>query len=233
MSKLIRLEIAFWLLTAFLMGLLVQDAFSSSQGSWLAGCLLLIPTLTLQKGIAWALNFSGLKRIVRLFLVGVSSLYLAYLAIAFVYWYFLGFNSNYFEKSIINPILLWVIMGFFTGLYFFFFRKKAESNTTPETISFYSNRKLVSLKAEEIVFIESLGEYTSVQLKNGQSLKNGVKISEWTNRLPKFQRVHRSFLINPDFAIYKGQEIELNGEFTIPISRSYKELTREYFLKES
>ncbi|TFV94518.1 LytTR family transcriptional regulator [Algoriphagus kandeliae] len=232
MSKLIRLEIAFWLLTAFLMGLLVQDAFSSSQGSWLAGCLLLIPTLTLQKGIAWALDFSGLKRIVRLFLVGVSSLYLAYLAIAFVYWYFLGFNSNYFEKSIINPILLWVIMGFFTGLNFFLFRKKAESNTTPETISFYSNRKLVSLKAEEIVFIESLGEYTSVQLKNGQSLKNGVKISEWTNRLPKFLRVHRSFLINPDFAIYKGQEIELNGEFTIPISRSYKELTKEYFLKE-
>ncbi|NVJ84659.1 MAG: LytTR family transcriptional regulator [Algoriphagus sp.] len=231
MSKKIRLEITFWLVTAFLMGLLVKDAFSSSQGSWLAGCLLLIPTLTLQKGIAWAWNFSGIKRLARLFLVGVSSLYLAYLAIAFVYWYFLGFNSDYFEKSIINPVLLWVIMGFFTGLYFFLFRKKQESQSFPETISFYSNRKLVSLKPEDILFIESLSEYTSVQLQNGQSLKNGVKISEWTNRLPDFLRVHRSFLINPEYAIYKGQEIEINGDHIIPISRSYKELTKEYFLK--
>lgn len=234
MSKSIRLEIAFWLATAFLMALIVRDAFSDSSGSWLAGCLLLLPTLLLQKGISWALQFDHWKRYNRLILVGVSSLYLAYLAITFVYWYFLGFNSNFFEKSIINPILLWVIMGFFAGLYFFLFRKKSSTNPSPpETISFYSNRKLISLRQDEILFIESLGEYTSIQLVNGQSLKNGVKISEWTQRLPQFLRVHRSFLINPDFAIYKGQELEMNGKQTIPISRTFKEQTKAYFLGKS
>jgi hypothetical protein len=214
------------------MALVVQDAFSNSQGSWLAGCLLLLPTMLLQKGIYWALKFSGWKRYNRLFFIVVSSLYLAYLAITFVYWYFLGFNPNYFEKSIINPVLLWVIMGFFSGLYFFLFRKKVSENIGPETISFYSNRKLISLRQDEILFVESLGEYTEIQLVNGQSLKNGVKISEWTNRLPQFLRVHRSFLINPEFAIYKGQEVEINGKQLISISRTYKEQTKAYFLKK-
>jgi hypothetical protein len=188
--------------------------------------------MLLQKGIYWALKFSGWKRYNRLFFIVVSSLYLAYLAITFVYWYFLGFNPNYFEKSIINPVLLWVIMGFFSGLYFFLFRKKVSENIGPETISFYSNRKLISLRQDEILFVESLGEYTEIQLVNGQSLKNGVKISEWTNRLPQFLRVHRSFLINPEFAIYKGQEVEINGKQLISISRTYKEQTKAYFLKK-
>ena len=232
MSKSILLEIAFWLGTAFLMALVVRDAFSNSQGSWLAGCLLLLPTMLLQKGIFWALKFSSWKRYNRLFLIVVSSLYLAYLAITFVYWYFLGFNPNYFEKSIINPVLLWVNMGLFSGLHFFLFRKKVSENSSPETISFYSNRKLISLRQDEILFVESLGEYTEIQLINGQSLKNGVKISEWTNRLPQFLRVHRSFLINPEFAIYKGQEVEINGKQLISISRTYKEQTKAYFLKK-
>jgi hypothetical protein len=214
------------------MALIVRDAFSNSQGSWLAGCLLLLSTLLLQKGISWALKFSSWKRYNRLFLIVVSSLYLAYLAITFVYWYFLGFNPNYFEKSIINPVLLWVIMGFFSGLYFFLFRKKSSENSGPKTISFYSNRKLISLRQDEILFVESLGEYTEIQLVNGQSLKNGVKISEWTNRLPQFLRVHRSFLINPEFAIYKGPEVEINGKHLISISRTYKEQTKAYFLKK-
>lgn len=231
MSKSIRVEILFWLGTAFLMALIVRDAFSNSQGSWLAGCLLLLPTLVLQKGIAWALKFSGLKCYNRLFLIVVSSLYLAYLAITFVYWYFLGFNPNYFEKSIINPVLLWVIMGFFSGLYFFLFRNKKSEQIRSETINFYSNRKLISVDQKEILFVESLGEYTAIHLVNGQTLKNGVKISEWTNRLPHFLRVHRSFLINPEFAIYKGQEIEINGNQLIPISRTYKEQTKSYFLR--
>ncbi|WP_157963208.1 LytR/AlgR family response regulator transcription factor [Algoriphagus litoralis] len=231
-SKSNRLEIAFWLATAFLMSLIVRDAFSNSSGSWLAGCLLLLPTLLLQKGISWALQFTHWRRYNRLLLVGITSLHLAYLAITFVYWYFLGFNSNYFEKSIINPILLWVIMGFFSGLYFFLFRKNSTIPSHSESISFYSNRKLISLKQNEILFIESLGEHTTIQLVNGQSLKNGVKISEWTQRLPQFIRVHRSFLINPNFAIYKGQELEMNGKQTIPISRTYKEQTKAHFLEK-
>jgi hypothetical protein len=214
------------------MALIVRDAFSNSQGSWLAGCLLLLPTLLLQKGISWALKFSSWKRYNRLFLIVVSSLYLAYLAITFVYWYFLGFNPNYFEKSIINPVLLWVIMGFFSGLYFFLFRKKSSKNSVSKTINFYSNRKLISLRQDEILFVESLGEYTEIQLVNGQSLKNGVKISEWTTRLPQFLRVHRSFLINPEFAIYKGQEVEINGKHLISISRTYKEQAKAHFLKK-
>jgi len=233
MLKSIRLEISFWLATAILLGLLVKDAFSNSTGSWFAGCLLLLPTITLQKGIAWSWKYSGIKCINRLFLVGTGSLYFAYLAIAFVYWYFLGFNSNFFEKSIINPFLLWVIMGFFSGLYFFLFKNSEKVSPSSETINFYSNRKLISLQEGEILFIESLGEYTSVKLRNGQSLKNGVKISEWDSKLPNFLRVHRSFLINPMYAIFKGQEIEIDGCHMIPISRTYKESTKDFFLKNS
>ncbi|RAI84370.1 LytR/AlgR family response regulator transcription factor [Algoriphagus yeomjeoni] len=222
----------FWLATAILLSFLVKDAFSNMSGSWLAGTLLLLPTGTLLLGIKWSLKFDSFKRIIRLLLSGILSLNLAYLVIAFVYWYFLNFNPNYFEKSIINPILLWVIMGFFVGLYFFLFQKqRSEEEEGEKTISFFSERKITTVQIKDILMVESLSDHTSVRLSNGQSLKNSIKISEWENRLPNFLRVHRSFLINPTFAIYKGNEIEMDGKQLVPISRKFKEITRRHFLE--
>jgi hypothetical protein len=230
MIKLTLRKISFWLVTAVLLSILVKDAFSNFVGSWLAGTLLLIPTLSLYVGIKWSLKFDSLKRIVRLFFSGVLSLYLAYLVIAFIYWYFLNFDPNYFEKSITNPILLWVTMGFFVGLYFFIFQKKKKLQGE-SSISFYSERKLTSVQAKEIILVESFTDYTSLVLSNGKSFKNSIKISDWESRLPQFLRVHRSFLINPNYAVYKGSELEINGQHVVPISRKFKETTRRHFLE--
>ncbi|WBL41730.1 LytTR family DNA-binding domain-containing protein [Algoriphagus halophytocola] len=231
LNQIIRKAI-FWLATAILLSFLVKDAFSNISGSWLAGTLLLLPTGTLLFGIKWSLKFNSFKRIVRLLLSGILSLNLAYLVIAFVYWYFLNFNPNFFEKSIINPILLWVIMGFFVGLHFFLFhRSQQQEDVEEKTISFYSERKITSVPIKDILMIESLSDHTTVRLSNGQTLKNSIKISEWENKLPKFLRIHRSFLINPTFAIYKGNEIEMDGKQLVPISRKFKEITRRHFLE--
>lgn len=232
MPKLILRKIIFWTVTTILLSILVKDAFSNIGGSWFAGTLLLIPTAVLYQGIKWSLKFHSIKRILRLFLSSIFSLYLAYLAIAFVYWYFLNFNPNYFEKSIINPILLWVIMGFFVGLYFFLFHKNlSKEEQEIKTINFHSERKMTSVQVKDILMVESYSDHTSIKLLNGQSLKNSIKISDWENRLPTFLRVHRSFLVNPSFAVYKGNEIEINGNELVPISRKFKEITRRHFLK--
>lgn len=217
----------FWIFAPVLLSLLVRDAFHQSAGSWLAGLLLLIPTAALISGVQAALRFAGARRILRLFWAAIVSLYLAYLVIAFIYWFFLGLDPAYFEKSILNPVLLWVVLGFFTGIYLIGIRGEVQRDDA--LLTFYSQRKQVSLRTHEICYIESLSDHTLVHRTRGEPLKNTIKISEWEQRIPGFIRIHRAFLINPKHALYRGNSVEIRGDVNLPISRSYREPIKDYF----
>lgn len=91
-------KLLFWVFAGVLLALLVRDAFNRSAGSWLAGVLLLMPTYALVYGLESALKFNGLRRGIRFFSAAIGSLYGAYVAIAFVYWLFLGFDPNSFKN---------------------------------------------------------------------------------------------------------------------------------------
>ncbi|WP_440871014.1 LytTR family transcriptional regulator DNA-binding domain-containing protein [Tamlana flava] len=66
-------------------------------------------------------------------------------------------------------------------------------------------------------------------MKDGTQYKNNIKISEWEQKLNSFVRIHRSFLVNPDLATLNGNEIVINAECSLPISRSYKKQVEAYF----
>ncbi|CAL2077763.1 LytTR family DNA-binding domain-containing protein [Tenacibaculum sp. 190524A05c] len=98
-------------------------------------------------------------------------------------------------------------------------------NVSKETNSLFlrSNKKLVQVKTEEILFIEATGNYVNVTTTE-QEIKVREKISDILDVLPDdaFFQVHKSFIV----AKKHINEIEGNRilirDFVIPIGKTYK-----------
>ncbi|CAL2064079.1 LytTR family DNA-binding domain-containing protein [Tenacibaculum sp. 190524A05c] len=98
-------------------------------------------------------------------------------------------------------------------------------NVSKETDSLFlrSNKKLVQVKTDEILFIEATGNYVNVTTTE-QEIKVREKISDVLDLLPDdvFFQVHKSFIV----AKKHINEIEGNRilirDFVIPIGKTYK-----------
>ncbi len=93
-----------------------------------------------------------------------------------------------------------------------------------EFIFVRSERKMVKINFDDIVYIESLSDYIKMHLKD-QVVVTRETINNIESKLPKdyFLRTHRSFIVSiGQITSFTSEFIEL-GKKAIPISRSYKE----------
>ncbi len=91
-------------------------------------------------------------------------------------------------------------------------------------ITFNTNGKLLFYTPDEIIFVESDGNYSSIHLVDGKKLVLTKKIKEVDAMLPDedFFRVHNSYIINLDKVkeFYKTDAyVILEGNHKIPVSR--------------
>lgn len=94
-------------------------------------------------------------------------------------------------------------------------------------VTFTSDYKKVSLKTEEILFVESRDSEVWIITRDGRRYRNRMGISQWENLLgPDFLRVHRSFLVNTADATLATPDLVSIGGQSIPVSRKYKESTK-------
>lgn len=95
-----------------------------------------------------------------------------------------------------------------------------------------SNRKQVSIDFDEVLFIESLGDYVKINLIDNSQVITKEKISSLEERLPDlYLRIHRSFLVNKSkISYFNKEEVEIDNQ-TIPISRTYKKVAWEQLAK--
>lgn len=86
-----------------------------------------------------------------------------------------------------------------------------------------ANRKTVTLDYDEVLYIESLGDYVKIHRREDDEILTKEKISHLEERLPDlFVRIHRSFIINKDhITAFNKEEVEVN-DHVLPISRTYK-----------
>ena len=86
-----------------------------------------------------------------------------------------------------------------------------------------SNRKMMRVPYEEIIYIESLSDYIKVHAENQEEITSKEKISTLEEKLPKqFLRIHRSFIVNTEkITRFNTNEVELNG-VQLNIGRSFK-----------
>ena len=106
----------------------------------------------------------------------------------------------------------------------FNFQKKAE-NTTASYIFVRADFSLIKVELADIAYVESLGDYISIFLKNGKRITTRLTMKGVLEKLPAddFIRVHRSYII-PVKGVEKftGKSIFLL-EKEIPIGSLYEE----------
>ena len=82
----------------------------------------------------------------------------------------------------------------------------------------------VSLKKEDILYVESRDSEVWIVTRDGRQYRNKTGISQWENLLgPRFLRVHRSFLVNISDAALTAPDVISVGKQEIPVSRKYRE----------
>ena len=225
-------KIAFYLGFTLLMAILLSGSFPSFGEAWLTALFLLPALILLQLGLQRSKKLaSPLKRSVWIFFWAVLALDASYLALLFSYWYFLELHPEQFQMILVNPVFIWVTLGFFAGLESFLF--KEDPGEEPRTISIYSNRKKTVLEIDQIAYVESRGDFTLVFLKDGSEYKNMVKISNWQQHLDHFLRIHRSFLVNPDISVLHGSSVIVHSKWELPVSRGYKKQVQSYFSQKA
>lgn len=91
-------------------------------------------------------------------------------------------------------------------------------------ITFTSDYKKVSLKKEDILYVESRDSEVWIHARDGQAYRNKTSISQWENLLgTSFLRIHRSFLVNIADATLTSPDVVTIGTESIPVSRKYKD----------
>ena len=123
-----------------------------------------------------------------------------------------------------NPVFVAAILAILAYGHYLLIRWLEKKYPSDRPISFTSDYKKVSLKKEDILYIESRDSEVWIVTRDGGQYRNRTGISQWENLLgPGFLRVHRSFLVNVADATLASPDLVSIGNQSIPVSRKYKD----------
>lgn len=112
--------------------------------------------------------------------------------------------------------------------------ERIELSEEQEYISVKADYKLSLIRLDEILYIESEGEYVRIHLHNGQKITTLYRIKNMEAELPagRFMRVHRSYIVNlKAIRSFMRGRIYLSETLHIPIGENYKEAFQQYIEK--
>ena len=138
-----------------------------------------------------------------------------------------GFVTERKEVSpmLINPVFLGLILTTFS-LGDFFWSKWLHRRFKEEgrKITFFSDRKSVTLPVADIAYVESNDTEVRIVTISGDSFRNKTGITQWENLLGEgFLRIHRSYLVNTSHSSLTNPDTVSAGGAPLPVSRKYKE----------
>lgn len=103
-------------------------------------------------------------------------------------------------------------------------RKPRNSSSLPDFLCFRTERKMVRVPLDNILYIESLKDYIVIHRINEPDLRVKQTINCVEQLLPRnsFVRIHRSFIVPVNrITAYTNHHLEV-GKVEIPIGRKYK-----------
>jgi len=100
-----------------------------------------------------------------------------------------------------------------------------EINITSDYIFVNSNKKMIRIAFNNMLFIDSIKDYVRIHTLN-ETIITKDKISSFLQKLPSsFLRVHRSYILNSEkIATLTAKDVVLINGMEIPIGASYKEI---------
>lgn len=103
-----------------------------------------------------------------------------------------------------------------------------QHNKREEFIEVKSEGKTHRIACNNIHFIESFGDYAHIHLAN-EKIITRITLKKLDKELSNFVRVHRSYLVNPDFCKAFNLDEIVVKEKEIPVGRTYKDDVFEAF----
>lgn len=105
-----------------------------------------------------------------------------------------------------------------------------EEEDEDRVIEFDENNINKNLRASQVIYIESKGNYIKVVSKEKQFLARG-SINNWEEKLPMncMTRINESYIINMDYIDEFGDKIKLKNQVKISIGKIYKETVWEKY----
>lgn len=108
-------------------------------------------------------------------------------------------------------------------------RKTAPATDTSKAYQFFNvNKKMVKVFCNDILYIESLKDYSRIYTKDSELVtRKQIGEMEEIFKSRNFLRIHRSYIVSLDrVRAYSSNEVEVDGK-SLPIGRSYKELVAQ------
>ncbi len=123
-----------------------------------------------------------------------------------------------------NPVFVAGILALLAYGHFLLLKWLDNKYPSERPVTFNSGYKKITLKKEDILYIESRDSEVWIYTRDGQQYRNRTGISLWEESLgPGFLRVHRSFLVNIADAALTASDVVSVGNQEIPVSRKYKD----------
>ena len=130
---------------------------------------------------------------------------------------------------LINPVFLaLILMVLAIGDYFWARWIGKHFKDEDRSVTFFSDRKNVTLRRSEIAYIESNDTEVRVVATSGEAHRNKTGIGQWENLLGQdFLRIHRSYLVNTALATLSAPDTVTVCGVELPVSRKYKDRVQE------
>ena len=133
---------------------------------------------------------------------------------------------------LINPAFLGLILtALAIGDYFWAKWIDRRFKAKDPTITFFSERKSVTIRLADIAYIESNDTEVRIVTVTAESYRNKTGIGQWENLLGDgFLRIHRSYLVNTAHATFASPDTIAVAGISLPVSRKYKDSVQCAFL---
>ena len=229
--KKVIIIIAYWLIAIFLSAILLT---SLDYDMW-AAALMSISFLPAAMALSFFLpkverNKDGKKRFLDTVYIILGVMMMTFLFI-FV-WQIIFITLIYHEEysrwmlpaMLGNPVFVAAILAILAYGHYLLVKWLDKKYPTERPITFTSDYKKVSLKKEDILYVESRDSEVWIVARDGRQYRNKTGIGQWENLLGSdFLRIHRSFLVNLADATLIAPDIISIGGQSIPVSRKYKD----------
>ena len=125
---------------------------------------------------------------------------------------------------LINPAFLGLILTVLSiGDYFWSKWLDRRFKAQDRTVTFFSERKSVTLRLVDIAYVESNDTEVRIVTTAGDIYRNKTGITQWENLLGDgFLRIHRAFLVNVAASVLTSPDTVSVAGKELPVSRKYK-----------
>ncbi len=114
-------------------------------------------------------------------------------------------------------------------LFLYFEEKDFNDSPVNPIVEIKSDKRFYKVNANEILYLEGLGNYITYHLKNEKKIISYTSLKKALEKLPSsFKRIHKSYVVNSENLIsYNQESIEIKQGKFLPIGNSYKDVINQ------